>query len=98
MGSEMSDKELRELLADYERQINDLQAKANALVAGRRVLITGDWNGQPHGSSRPSRKGKIFTAHTIYLNGFWSGLSIQEYPYDCGPYLRDVEFQEAAPR
>jgi hypothetical protein len=90
--SSYSHEEIVELLSDYEAQIEALKQKANALVQGRSVEIIGDWNGQPHGTSRPSRRGQVLTAKEVSLSGYWSGVTITEYEYDAPPYLRDVRF------
>ena len=94
---QLSDAEIRELLHDYEQQIAALELRAVNLVKGRKVRIVGDWNGQPYGSSKPSRTGKVFTATGVSLSGHqpygsWSGVQVEEHPYDAPPYLRDVEF------
>lgn len=88
----MTDADIRVTLSRLEEKQTSVERAADRLVTGRKVKIVGDWNGQPYGSSRPSRKGQVFTAAGISLNGQWSSIQIKEYPYDAPPYLNQVEF------
>lgn len=53
---------LAEEMARLDRNINDM-------LAGRRVRITSDYNGQPYGSSRPSLRGKEYCVRAAFFSG-----------------------------
>jgi len=69
-----------------------LQDKCDNMFKGRHVIITGWYNGQPHGSSKKSLKGKNFIIRHAYLDS--NRLCFFLEGQNLGIDSNDVEFAE----
>lgn len=91
MSDETIKRQLQELsteLAGHEKRLHE---QAMRLVEGTHARIVSDWNGQPYGSSRPSRRGQVLAIEHIGLM-HPIGVYVKDFPYDSPPLLADVEF------
>ncbi len=60
---------------------------------GKSVKILSDWNGQVHGSSKPSLKGKVFKIMNTHID--FDDVTFFLEGYECGHSgvgIDDVEF------
>lgn len=48
-----------------------LHARLERLVKGRKIRVAGDWNGQPWGRSKPSKRGKEYVVRGAGLDVQW---------------------------
>lgn len=81
-------------IKDKEQEIEVLQKFLLENFKGKKIRIISDWNGQQFGTSKPSKKGKIYT---IDLIGVYNGkLSVFTTNFNlCGLYYpKDFEFVE----
>jgi len=75
----------------FQKDVDCARIKARDLLLNKEVRITSNFNGQPHGHSRPSLKGKVFSIKNVHLEG-WQ-CSVWDGNYDhCYIDIREVEF------
>jgi hypothetical protein len=84
---------IAEKLIDANQTIKNIQEEARCLVAGRKVRIVSNFNGQPCGRSRKSLKGTVQTVKSLQLDGYHIWLFLEDGGKCwCGVGLKEVEF------
>ena len=78
-------------IAGEQRRLLDSVRK---LVQGKRVRIIGNWNGQPIGCSKPSKKGCEYTVKNALFD-FQGHVFFMLEGERCSISALDVEFIEA---
>lgn len=70
----MNDQETKRELLRILTEAKALQLRLDTLVAGRKVKVISDFNGQPYGRSRRSLRGQTLTVERAHIDTHW-GLS-----------------------
>jgi len=94
------DAQIRQSLASDQRAYRQVHAAALKLVEGRRVRVTSNFNGQPHGGrSRKALTGKILIIDSVHFYEGSDTVSFCGHTEDggwinAGFTLNDIEFLE----
>ena len=68
-----------------QEDIKEIKDKISKILIGRKVRVISDYNGQPHGKSKPKLTGKIFTIthyvddSYVWVKGQHVGLRFNEF-------------------
>ena len=74
-----------------------MNREISQLLVGKQVIIQSDYNGQPYGSSRKSRKGDMVTIREAYIEGSCRSVTIFINDERIGLGLDEVVIVEPQP-
>lgn len=96
----MNDEQLKAEFSRLAGIVKDANAQARKLLAlhGSLAVFVTDFNGQPHGRSRPSLKGRKVLIDTVFLHSdgtynFHAWRTDCGRPIDSGFYAKDIRFK-----
>lgn len=67
----MTDADIKRELLKINAEMDTLQLKLDTLVAGRKIRVLSNYNGQPYGRSRKSLHGQVLTVERGSFHGHW---------------------------
>ena len=91
------DGEVRDELVSFCRDVSLRWYKIRTSLKGRKVEILSNYNGQPHGRSKPSQRGNVLTVRDATLDLDGSDIALQLEEFALGhPFIGfgDVKFVE----
>lgn len=62
---------MKEQLSEIHNESCGLHDRLNDLVRGKWIVVTSDWNGQPFGRSKASKKGHAYKVRGAELDVHW---------------------------
>ena len=75
------------VMQEVDRYMADIQLTKQALdqlLVGRQAIIQSNYNGQPVGMSRKSRRGELVTIREVYLSGDRLSVFVEDWPLGMG--------------
>jgi len=92
--TEFSNSEIQRECKNYSQRIQSIHDEVSAMIVGRQAKILSDYNGQPHGYSKKSLKGKVITIKYVLIDSFGCQVWDGDWNHNCYIPITEIEFIE----